>query len=393
MKKNIIEIKVNENGDQYVGLNIKKNKIYLYLPIGYNCKYKDRELFVNELPKELKQEIMTIMLFLSKKHKIKQDKSTDESDFDFLSAINVVNNYINYGTYKESELKTKNNYKGRINWKKTIHQNQTYIDNKIIYNNIISEHIDYKCEKIIKEIQEICLYSISKTIGPLIGFKYPKNISRLNKIEMIKTLKEELKNTNEDIKKEIITNLLNYINNTKFEALENGNIAIKYKEFQHIYENLIDYYGIKDKTEFYPKSKYLLWKNNELYKICPPSQPDTIILNNQNLPKLKNTAFILDSKYRGDLPNEYDIFKQIRYKQYFKTKISKKYNKIYNVFVLPKNLQIENKIINIEKYYATSEDYEKKEKIYIAYVDTKELITNPQETMKKLLYDIDSFKP
>ena len=113
------------------------------------------------------------------------------------------------------------------------------------------------------------------------------------------------------------------------------------------------------------------------------SYPDTII---KDLEPYKDIVFVLDAKYKkiDTLPNEYDIFKQIRYAIYIENKLKKETNRKYhiiNAFILPKDLPKD--IIRVENYYAKSEDLENK--IYVVYMDTKSIILDSKNTMKRAL--------
>lgn len=395
MEKLKCEIIVNKTGNEYVGLNISKNKITIYLPIGYHCEEIEKIFEITQLNENIKSDIRNLMLILARKSKLGTEKDDNIVDINLLSAIRIIDDYNKYGLYKQTELKRRDNYKGRINWQRTIQKNKISVNGKIIYTNTVNEYIDYRSEKEIQKIQEICLYEISEKIGFLLNFKYPKTINEYKKIEMIKILNDELKTTNEDIKNKVLNNLLDFVSNTVFSTKNDSDISIKYKEFEYIYQSFVDYYGIKNKYLFYPESEYRFWKDDKFYFKPMPSLPDTIIIDNDELPQFKNDVFILDAKYKGSLPNEYDIFKQIRYKKYLQNVLNReniKYKNIENVFILPNDLQETNDNVKIEKYYATCKDYIDTERIFVVYVDTKSLIFDTKNIMKEVLTKIKNFK-
>ena len=375
-----INVVANKEGNEYVGIELIKEQVTLHMPIGYYEKdYPQKTFSLEELKnietfENIKEDFKTIIKLLCKKIKIDGTENNLEADMDIITAIKIIENYIQYGLYKQTERKQRLNDKGRINWSKTIHQPQCYSNHKIIYTNIVNEYMDYQCEKEIQKIQEYCLYEIAKTIGFLFNFSYPKTITEMHKKEMINRLQMELKNINEDNKKEIVENLLVFLKNTNFDAIQNGHILIRYKEFEFVFETLIDVCGIKDKASYYPKSIYRYWKNGNDFRKPDPSRPDTII-------EQDDVLFLLDAKYKkiGNLPNEYDIFKQIRYEEWLAKK--KKSKKIINAFLLPNHL--ESGRVKIEKFYATSVDKEDK-KIYVVYVDMKNLIVEPEKTMTEV---------
>lgn len=384
-----IHIIVNNNGEEEVGLSINNSLITLRLPIGYDCIYENQILDFDDIDEEFKKEIIRFLKMLFKRNNIGFLNNSNNDNYDFISALLVVNDYNSYGLYRQSEKKKTFNHKGRINWSKTIHERQPIVNKKVVYSNLVYEYIDYESYKEIIEIQELCLSIISKTIGFILGFVYPKKQCRYQKKEIISILNEELKRTNEDTKIEMINHLLDFIKNTNFNTLDNGNIIIQNHRFYNIFEKLVDCYGVSNKKVFFPRAQYRFWNNDKVYFEPNPSIIDTIILDNKELPEYKDIVYVMDAKYRSGYFNEYDIFKQIRYKKYCESILDKKYKDIKNIFVLPKNLIKEKKIVEIEKFYATSVDC-LDEKIIIAYVDTKSLLFETKKTIKCLLEEINN---
>ena len=86
---------------------------------------------------------------------------------------------------------------------------------------------------------------------------------------------------------------------------------IKYKEFQYVWEELVDSLGVKGeaKKKYYPKAKYYYLDGKEYNSNVKLQFPDTIINSSDS-----KYIYILDAKYysEGNLPEEYSIFKQIR---------------------------------------------------------------------------------
>ena len=105
-----------------------------------------------------------------------------------------------------------------------------------------------------------------------------------------------------------------------------------------------------------------------------------------NLPDLKY-IYVLDAKYypEDSLPEEYSIFKQVRYGQHV-SKIKQK--KVINAFILPKKLN--NKNIEISIFgklldSVTESELNSYEKIYVVYVDTRNFIAKPKEVMQEMI--------
>ncbi len=338
---------------------------------------------------EIKKEIIKLLKLLTKKTYIDYNiEKNVEVNINIFSAINVMEDFFKYGLYQERQKECKLNCKGHINWKRTINIPQLYLNKGILYKNIYKEYINYAFTENIQEIQKYCLLQISKTIGFLFDFSYKPNINkRFKKLQMIEIINSELKKINQDSKIGILNNLLEFIKNTDFEKIAKENIKIKYKEFQYIWQEMIDVVGIKDveKKEYYPKAGYFYLKDNKINKSIKvnPQIPDTIIKNYKGY---EDYLFILDAKYYsiGKFPNEYDIFKQSRYEQYIKRKLSNNKISIINAFLLPNYLS--NEIIHIEDFYAKLEG--EKEQIYVAYIDTKTLMSSPEKVMNNMIREL-----
>ena len=397
MKNNIeIEYKTNTAGNEYVGINLNKNnKLSILLPVGYNEPTE-----AEKDKKQYKEDIKKLMKLLAKKTNI-QYKSIDDTEisFDLGSAIEILEDYLEYGLYKQIEIKSKLNQRGRINWKKTINSPQIYINGNITYNNIYVKNVDYIAEKEIQQIQEYCLSTISTIIGFVWNFTYTNIPKKFNNIEMIELLNEELKNTNQDKKINMLQHLLSFVKNTNFEKLKKGNICLKYKEFNYIWQELVNVLGLatSDKAQYNPKAKYCFWKSNYEDKDIKvnPSIPDTIV---KDLKGYEEYVFILDAKYYkiGNFPNEYDIFKQTRYGEYVENILQGKNEKrkIINAFILPNTLN--DAKIEIKDFYAKIDKETSKlksyEKIFLVYVDTRTLISNPEATMYFVLEKLKNWE-
>ena len=376
-----ISYKVNKKGNEYVGIYFKdNNEFQIQFPIGYRINEKE--------PRELKQDIKKLMKLISKKTGIEGDQTNIHSDFSIISAIKVLENYSQYGLYRQTKKEIKVNAKGKIDWRRTINSRKSFYNDKIIYKDIYVNKTNYFFEKEIQKIQKYCLSTISKVIGLLWDFYFSYYNINYSKLEMIKLLEEELKETNQDIKIEMLNNLIDFIKGTNFEKLKRGNIFIKYKEFQYVWEELVDSLGVKGeaKKKYYPKAKYYYLDGKEYNSNVKLQFPDTIINSSDS-----KYIYILDAKYysEGNLPEEYSIFKQIRYGQHV-NKIKQK--EVLNAFILPKRLENKDIEINICGKLMdnrSENDLESYEKIYVVYVDTKSFIEKPKEILQEIIKELN----
>lgn len=374
---NEIEVRyfVNESAEYNVGLEVKigekKNILEVHLPIGYS-----KEEISN-------QDIKRILKLIAKQENRDIEKQKRQNMFPILIAEKIIQNFLQYGLYKEKEEVVDLHSKGKINWKKTINYKQPFLNNKIIYANIFRKHTNYFIEGQIQEIQKWCLSYISKVVGIFFSFKYPNVNLNYGKKQMISILENALSQTNQDEQLETLKLLKDFIKQVNFLEVEENHTGIKSRRFEYVWQDLIDTIGIEDKYKYLPQAQYYNLEDKPFNYSVKPLLPDTIV-EGQN-----GKIYVLDAKYYriGHLPDQYNIFKQVRYGEYVNIVSEKK--DIINAFILPANLGPNNIVVKgyakLEKS-ASNNDYEK---ILVCYVDTRSLITEPEAVMQKVLEKLD----
>ncbi len=375
---NEIEVRyfVNESAEYNVGLEVKigekKNILEVHLPIGYS-----KEEISN-------QDIKRILKLIAKQENRDIEKQKRQNMFPILIAEKIIQNFLQYGLYKEKEEVVDLYSKGKINWKKTINYKQPFLNNKIIYANIFRKHTNYFIEGQIQEIQKWCLSYISKVVGIFFSFKYPNVNLNYGKKQMISILENALSQTNQDEQLETLKLLKDFIKQVNFLEVEENHTGIKSRRFEYVWQDLIDTIGIEDKYKYLPQAQYYNLDGKPFNYSVKPLLPDTIV-EGQN-----GKIYVLDAKYYriGHLPDQYNIFKQVRYGEYVNIVSEKK--DIINAFILPANLGPNNIVVKgyakLEKS-ASNNDYEK---ILVCYVDTRSLITEPEAVMQKVLEKLDN---
>ena len=374
---NEIEVRyfVNESAEYNVGLEVKigekKNILEVHLPIGYS-----KEEISN-------QDIKRILKLIAKQENRDIEKQTRQNMCPILIAEKIIQNFLQYGLYKEKEEVVDLHSKGKINWKKTINYKQPFLNNKIIYANIFRKHTNYFIEGQVQEIQKWCLSYISKVVGIFFSFKYPNVNLNYGKKQMISILENALSQTNQDEQLETLKLLKDFIKQVNFLEVEENHTGIKSHRFEYVWQDLIDTIGIEDKYKYLPQAQYYNLEDKPFNYSVKPLLPDTIV-EGQN-----GKIYVLDAKYYriGHLPDQYNIFKQVRYGEYVNIVSEKK--DIINAFILPANLGPNNIVVKgyakLEKS-ASNNDYEK---ILVCYVDTRSLITEPEAVMQKVLEKLD----
>lgn len=361
MKKIIIN-KAHDD-TQFVGLKIKNNVVKITFPIGYNidpCEFSVTDSNISNYYEDIKILLNSLDVNTNDYYEAGSEK------FSFSSAAHIIENYLKYGDYKENRGKTIYNGSGKIDWKKTIAVIEPiYSNGNIIYNNYYTL-ANGNQETIITRIQSFCLYASIKVIGWLYGIK---NISEIQKInmsneEMLYYLNKELYNTNEDNKKNILKDMINFISGTSIsDIIENQEISIGRYHYDKVWENILreQMYRMFDKVTCFPDTYYkeengTIYKNSNLI-------PDIVV-------KIGNKIVIVDAKYYkiGFLPQTSDICKQMFYGQYIKSKNKKK--EIINIFLLP------NQLNTYYSYYGYAATEHLEDKIYTYYLDIKSVLKN-----------------
>ena len=375
---NEIEVRyfVNESAEYNVGLEVKigekKNILEVHLPIGYS-----KEEISN-------QDIKKILKLIAKQENRDIEKQKKQNMFPILIAEKIIQNFLQYGLYKEKEEVVDLHSKGKINWKKTINYKQPFLNNKIIYANIFRKHTNYFIEGQVQEIQKWCLSYISKIVGIFFSFKYPNVKLNYGKKQMISILENALSQTNQDEQLETLKLLKDFIKQVNFLEVEENHTGIKSSRFEYVWQDLIDTIGIEDKYKYLPQAQYYNLEGKPFNYSVKPLLPDTIV-ESQN-----GKIYVLDAKYYriGHLPDQYNIFKQVRYGEYVNIVSGRK--DIINAFVLPANLGPNNVVVKGYAKLEKSNSNNDYEKILVCYVDTKSLITEPEAVMQKVLEKLDS---
>ena len=374
---NEVEVRyfVNESAEYDVGLEVKigekKNIIEVHLPIGYSKE---------EISK---QNIKNLLNLVSKQQNRDIEKNKKQNIFPVLIAEKIIQNFLRYGLYKEREEVVDLKSKGKINWKKTINYTQPFLKNKIIYANIFRKHTNYFVEGQIQEIQKWCLSYISKVIGIFFSFKYPDVKLNYGKKQMISILEKALAQTNQDEQLETLRLLKDFIKKVNFLEVEEKHTGIKSSRFEYVWQDLIDIVGIEDKYKYLPQAQYYNLDGEPFNYTVKPLLPDTIVEREDG------KIYVLDAKYYriGHLPDQYNIFKQVRYGEYVNVVSGKK--DIINAFILPGNLGKNNIIVKGYAKLNKSKTDNTYEKIMVCYVDTKSLIEEPEVVMEKVLKELD----
>ena len=366
--------------DLFVGIRFREGKPEVVFPHGYNLSLD---------PKESRKDVFRLLAVLKRfTERTEGEKTTGEkgmiSSFPLSSYQYVIHDFFEHGYYIENEVRYISSNKGKINWKKTIQQEQSHLDGNIIISlnfrvrtNKISE------DNLLTQIHKYCVYHSLYRFGWLYlttSYLPPEPPFKADSRLFINTLKNALNNTFNDSKRKLFQSMINILRHQD-EETDIKNFSLGVYRFDSVWEKMIDFvFGEENKDVYFPHAKWHIIKNGKPY---PSSalEPDTIM-------KHDGKVFVLDAKYYqygvtenpADLPNTSSIQKQITYGKHIVEFIKEvPENNVFNAFIMPFNGKESEKVKFVSVGTADWEKYNTETNNY-AYVlgvllDTKWLIS------------------
>ena len=381
--------------DNFVGIKYKKDKINIFLPIGYNKDYFNTD---DELSPEQKVDLLLLLKTIT----LVKNSNNEKTDFGddignndevpYNSLIWIINDYFNNGLYQEIEKKYSQKSHGKINWKKTLNSEHYFENNSVTYINPYYES-NIQRSTLITELNNYCVHKSFKYIGFLFGKVYlPECNIREERIKdnikyYIDVINKELAKSFNDRKKMLLTNMKRILEMSFEDSFENQP-TYGTRRYEYAWEKMVnETLGSKiDISKFFPNAFWNIQGKIEEDK--SKLRPDSILIDN-NAKKI----YILDAKYYkygitsniSDLPHTDSIQKQITYGDHISNNPQTygfEKNNIYNAFIIPFNKNKEPfKCDESIKYmgYANSAWRDKKEtynyeRISLLLIDTKYMI-------------------
>jgi len=448
-----------DDKDAFVGIKFgtvvgEPSSIEVIFPFGYHYTGKkptSEPIDPEKTQTALKKELYTLLCVI-KRHG-GNDNNGDDLDgttvhswkdkFPFYAYIAVIEDFMQYGYYIESEIKYKNAPVGKINWKRTIAQITPTIQKKRypVYTDFIIRQYEKKLDNMMSLIHEWCVYEAFTKLGWLFtSFNPHKPALRIGESKpersyFVSIILDSLKSTFNDRNKILF--------NAMIAMLRYGWVGGKEtflcgtERFYAVWENIIDTsYGVpeSEKVKFYPEAKWkfagkLEGKEPNSTRNMRPMRPDTIMRPDDDM----GDVFILDAKYHSfvretdkgseqkqvHVPAISDINKQVTYGAFAAGKLNiNKENastkvKVYNAFLIPYDFEDDTYELGTsgkdEKYFyigyaymtmgdrtsvsKKDEPYEY-ERVLGILIDTKWLIQNAGKVNKKDLakFITDNYK-
>jgi hypothetical protein len=339
MKISVRNIRKEDN-DDFIGIKLitsttKEGSVEAIFPLGYHLSVMTDD--------DKKKEIFNLLCIIKKYSKSDHLSnvpavSFKEDDFPFHAYVTVIRLFMSMGYYMDNDIQYISDYKGKINWRKTIKHNKPVIqDNSVVFTEFVIRNSHLNSDNIITKIHQWCVYEAFAKFGWLWTSFVPDKPAvdcTKNAAYFATILRSKLAKTFKDRNKELFVACI-----AMLECKRNENDREFYfgsTHFQTIWEGLIDQaYGISsaEKAQYFPPASWHLVKPLSFIEKTNALRPDTIMdIKDDNL-------FVLDAKYYSfvlnphAIPSAADIHKQVCYGEYAHQKCSRK--KVYNAFIMP----------------------------------------------------------
>jgi len=323
-----------ESEDNFVGVRFHNGSPEVVFPHGYNISDDEKEQ-----RKDVFRLLSVLKQFSDRSDGSKHEKGDDISDLPIYSYQYIIQDFLAHGYYSEREIKYVESVKGKINWKRTIQQEQPHIDrNNVVYLSFQTKTNQINTDNLITHIHEYCVYKSFLKFGWLYfssDYLPQKPRIKTDKKLFVSVLEEEFNNTFNDEKKILFRSMINVLLDNK-GSVDNLNARIGVTKFEYVWERLVDYvFGESDKERYFPHATWHIIENGKL-KQSSALEPDTIM-------KYRGKIYVLDAKYyqygvtglKGDLPQTSSIQKQITYGKHISGMNEVPANDVFNAFIMP----------------------------------------------------------
>jgi len=352
-------------------------------PHGFNISDDEKEQ-----RKDVFRLLSVLQRFTDHKEGDKTDNKTELiSSFPLSSYQYIIQDFLQHGYYIEKEVKYIQSLKGKINWKRTIQQEQPQLDgDNVVYLNFQVKTNQINSDNLITKIHQYCVYQSFFRFGWLYlssAYLPQKPVFKCDKKLFINTLQQALNSTFNDSKRKLFQSMINIINDDD-DDVEVKNVSIGVNKFEGVWERLVDYvFGEADKERYFPHATWHIIKNGHI-ETSSALEPDTIM-------KHDGKIYVLDAKYYqygvsydpSALPQTSSIQKQITYGKHIveNAKVLDEIpaKDVLNAFIMPFNADSDDKYKFVSVGTADWEAYAPNTPNY-AYVlgillDTKWLIS------------------
>ena len=359
----------------FVGIKIEGKEPRIYFPMGYRPAKPSEDV--------CKQDFYRLIAVLSdtslQSYFSEEDLKKSQLDFPFYAYLSVLQYYLDFGYFVESETIYKKGFSGKISWPRTIkkikpqviknEEDPSHIRYQVVYLNLITRKTSYREDNLITLVHKFCVKESARLIGLLYGVSENEveDSELLFDYELFaEVIQDKIAATFNDKHLELFQAMMKMVRHLgkKENHGEDGNKDEPFfgvNTFAPMWEGMVDKIFGKlplgvAKDKFNPHCEWDLSSGVHGYENPNYAmRPDTIMWN-ENV----NRLYVLDAKYykfgmtglAADLPSSDSICKQIAYAEYVEQLILKKEipagacpehaewagmtaDGIYNAFVLP----------------------------------------------------------
>ena len=358
-----------KNDKSFVGIKIEDNRPKIYFPMGYRASKPSEDV--------CKRDFYQLIAVLNDKslqsYFSEEDLKKSQLDFPFYAYLSVLQYYLDFGYFVESETIYKKGFSGKINWPRTIKRIKPQVvkdeegHDQVVYLNLITRKTSYREDNLITLVHKFCVKEAAQLIGPLYGISEDEveEPELLFDYELFaEVIQDKIAATFNDKHLELfhaMLKMVRYLGNkeNRGEDGSENEPLFGVNTFAPVWEAMVDKIFGKlpagvSRDKFNPHCEWDL--NSGLHGYENPNyamRPDTIMIVDSRLrenDECKREVFVLDSKYYKygmtqnpmDLPSSGSICKQIAYAEYVETRLKEipafagmTSGDIYNAFIMP----------------------------------------------------------
>ena len=354
----------------FVGIRIEDNQPKIYFPMGYRASKPPEDI--------CKRDFYQLIAVLNDKslqsYFSEEDLKKSQLDFPFYAYLSVLQYYLDFGYFVESETIYKKGFSGKISWLRTIKRIKPQVvkdeegHDQVVYLNLITRKTRYREDNLITLVHKFCVKEAAQLIGPLYGISEDEveEPELLFDYELFaEVIQDKIAATFNDKHLELFHAMLKMVrylgnrDNRGEDGSENESL-FGVNTFAPVWEAMVDKIFGKlpqgvAKDQFNPHLKSVIEgsKNDDGVKYQDDDdkdekhrstlRPDTIMVMGEGV-------YILDSKYykygltgvNSHLPGAESVCKQMAYAEYVETRLKEilafagmTSHGVYNAFIMP----------------------------------------------------------
>lgn len=330
----------------FVGIKIEDNRPKIYFPMGYRAVKPSEDV--------CKRDFYQLIAVLNDKslqsYFSEEDLKKSQLDFPFYAYLSVLQYYLDFGYFVESETIYKKGFSGKISWPRTVKRIKPQVvkdeegHDQVVYLNLITRKTSYREDNLITLVHKFCVKESAQLIGPLYGISEDE----VEEPELIfdyelfaEVIQDKIAATFNDKHLELfhaMLKMVRYLGNkeNRGEDGSENEPLFGVNTFAPVWEAMVDKIFGKlpqgvAKDKFNP---HLRWNDGCRDEKLDESEEE-IVLNDSKRSTLRpdtimvmgESVYILDSKYykygltrfNSHLPGAESVCKQMAYAEYVET--------------------------------------------------------------------------